>query len=219
MAHLISGKQFEEIKAFYLEVDINRDGEISEKELVDAAIAKIENCTENDITMIKKMCDLDGSGTISFVEFLEMMAQFQYNKKRSACGMKCLFKAFDTDGNGVLSKEELKRAWMMFMNKDEEVAEKSITNLMEKYDKDGDGKISYDEFVRGLFKIKKGKRKGRIPRKNTKKVEDGKKKRVQRRMLKNAKKENPEIDEKPKEEENTDIPNEGSTVDESTEVE
>ena len=40
--------------------------------------------------------------------------------------MKCLFKAFDTDQDGVLSRDELKRAWMMFMNKNEETAEESI---------------------------------------------------------------------------------------------
>ena len=55
MAFQLSGKQFEEIKAFYLEVDKNKDGVISEKELLDAALAKAENCTEDDIKMIKDM--------------------------------------------------------------------------------------------------------------------------------------------------------------------
>ena len=198
MAQKLTGKQFEEIKAFYVKIDENGDGVISETELVDAALATVENCTEDDIKMIKGICDLDGSGTISFTEFLDMMAQFQYNKRRSACGMKCLFKAFDTDKDGVLSRDELKRAWMMFMNKNEETAEESIKGLMEKFDKDGDGKINYDEFLRGIFAIKKGKRRGRWVRRGTgEKGENGeegekkKKKRLRKRMLKNAKKDEP----------------------------
>ena len=198
MAQKLTGKQFEEIKAFYVKIDKNGDGVISETELVDAALATVENCTEDDIKMIKGICDLDGSGTISFTEFLDMMAQFQYNKRRSACGMKCLFKAFDTDKDGVLSRDELKRAWMMFMNKNEETAEESIKGLMEKFDKDGDGKINYDEFLRGIFAIKKGKRRGRWVRRGTgEKGENGeegekkKKKRLRKRMLKNAKKDEP----------------------------
>jgi len=201
MAQKLTGKQFEEIKAFYVKIDKNGDGVISETELVDAALATVENCTEDDIKMIKGICDLDGSGTISFTEFLDMMAQFQYNKRRSACGMKCLFKAFDTDKDGVLSRDELKRAWMMFMNKNEETAEESIKGLMEKFDKDGDGKINYDEFLRGIFAIKKGKRRGRWVRRGTgEKGENGeegekkKKKRLRKRMLKNAKKDEPSND-------------------------
>ena len=201
MAQKLTGKQFEEIKAFYVKIDKNGDGVISETELVDAALATVENCTEDDIKMIKGICDLDGSGTISFTEFLDMMAQFQYNKRRSACGMKCLFKAFDTDKDGVLSRDELKRAWMMFMNKNEETAEESIKGLMEKFDKDGDGKINYDEFLRGIFAIKKGKRRGRWVRRGTgEKGENGeegekkKKKRLRKRMLKNAKKDEPSKD-------------------------
>ena len=195
MAQKLTGKQFEEIKAFYVKIDKNGDGVISETELVDAALATVENCTEEDIKMIKGICDLDGSGTISFTEFLDMMAQFQYNKRRSACGMKCLFKAFDTDKDGVLSRDELKRAWMMFMNKNEETAEESIKGLMEKFDKDGDGKINYDEFLRGIFAIKKGRRRGRVVRKSTgekkennEEGEKKKKKTLRKRMLKNAKK-------------------------------
>ena len=198
MAQKLTGKQFEEIKAFYVKIDKNGDGVISETELVDAALATVENCTEDDIKMIKGICDLDGSGTISFTEFLDMMAQFQYNKRRSACGMKCLFKAFDADKDGVLSRDELKRAWMMFMIKNEETAEESIKGLMEKFDKDGDGKINYDEFLRGIFAIKKGKRRGRWVRRGTgEKGENGeegekkKKKRLRKRMLKNAKKDEP----------------------------
>jgi calcium-binding protein CML len=181
-----------------------KDGFISEKELVEVSLTKIENCTEEDQKLIRDVCDVDGDGKIDFMEFLEMMAQFQYNKRRTACGMNNLFKAFDVDKDGFLSKDELKRAWMMFMNAKEEVAEKNVTQLMAKHDKDGDGKINFDEFVGGLFNISHGKRRGRMSRNAVPEGEDAKAKKKTKRKsknsLKNAKKESTDGEAEKKEE-------------------
>ena len=55
------------------------------------------------------MLDIDRDGTITFYEFLQMMADFKYNTQNTEKGLKSMFKAFDTNGDGVLSKEELSR--------------------------------------------------------------------------------------------------------------
>ena len=157
MAFHLTGEEFEAIKAAYLQVDKDKNGVISETELVDAALDQIENCTEEDIAAIKGMCDLDGDGTISFCEFLTMMAEFQYDKGQSEIGLKAMFKAFDRNGDGALSKDEITRAWKMFINPDSETADKDIDECMAKCDLDGDGKISYDEFVKGVLEAKEYK--------------------------------------------------------------
>lgn len=130
MAHNLSGAEFEEIKKAFFEVDQDGDGVISENELVDAAFGKVDNCTEEDCAAIRAMCDLDDDGKISFCEFLEMMAEFQYDKGQSELGLKALFRAFDRNNDGVLSKDEIKRAWQMFINPDEEASEVEVTDWL-----------------------------------------------------------------------------------------
>ena len=154
MAFNLTGDEFEAIKAAYLSVDKDGNGVITEKELVDAALEQIPDASEEDIESIREMCDLDGDGTINFCEFLQMMAEFQYNKQSSQLGLTSMFKAFDRNGDGVLSKDEILRAWKMFINPDAEAAEKEVEMCMAKCDLDGDGKISYDEFVQGVLDTK-----------------------------------------------------------------
>ena len=154
MAYNLTGDEFEAIKAAYLAIDKDRNGFISEKELVNAAFEQIEDYNEEDAVAIKRMCDLDKNRTLTFCEFLEMMAEFQYNKQQSEIGLKSMFKAFDRNGDGSLSKEEITRAWKMFINPDKESAEKDIEECMAHCDLDGDGTISYEEFVQGFLKIK-----------------------------------------------------------------
>lgn len=157
MAYNLTGDEFEAIKAANLSIDEDLKGFISEKELVDAVIDQMEGCEEEDIAVIKQMCDvhdLDGDGTLSFCEFLEMMAEFQYNLQQSEIGLLSMFKAFDRNGDGSLSKEEITHAWEMFINPDLESAEKDIAECIAYCDLDGDGKISYEEFVKGILKIK-----------------------------------------------------------------
>ena len=151
MAFNLTGEEFEAIKEAYLSIDTNRDGIISEEELVNAALDQVKGCTEEDIEAIKLMCDLEKDGTMTFCEFLEMMAEFEYNKDQSELGLKAMFKAFDRNGDGILSKDEIKRAWKMFINPDEESAEREVNECIDRCDINGDGYISYDEFVQGIL--------------------------------------------------------------------
>ena len=154
MAYNLTGDEFEAIKAAYLAIDKDRNGFISEKQLVNAALQQIDDFKEEEAESIKTMCDVDEDRTLTFCEFLEMMAEFQYNKKQSEIGLKAMFKAFDRNGDGLLSKDEIKRTWKMFINSDEKSAEKDIDECIAHCDLDGDGMISYDEFVLGILKIK-----------------------------------------------------------------
>lgn len=60
-----------------------------------------------------------------------------------------VFKLFDKDGNGLITKEELKEG----LNKlGERMSEQDILELVEAADIDGDGNINFEEFV-GLMKL------------------------------------------------------------------
>ncbi len=58
------------------------------------------------------------------------------------------FKCMDLDGNGFISKEELKQMVQNTMQK--EIDENEIDEMMDEADQDGNGLIDFDEFVRIL---------------------------------------------------------------------
>ena len=52
---------------------------------------------------------------------------------------------FDIDGNGVISRQELKETMMKL---DDSLTDENIQAMMEEVDADHDGSISYVEFAR-----------------------------------------------------------------------
>jgi Ca2+-binding EF-hand superfamily protein len=62
--------------------------------------------------------------------------------KENSRKMKQLFKSFDQDGDGELTREELKAGIKQCMALDD-CHEDDLTVLMERMDKDGNGTISY----------------------------------------------------------------------------
>ena len=62
--------------------------------------------------------------------------------------MKKAFGKFDKDGSGELDLREMNDAVKMYLNG---IDEKRVAALVQKYDTQGDGKISYHEFVHMLL--------------------------------------------------------------------
>ena len=58
------------------------------------------------------------------------------------------FKCIDLDGNGTISKDELKEMVQRTMQSD--ISEQEIEEMMNEADTDGDNEINFDEFVKIL---------------------------------------------------------------------
>lgn len=84
--------------------------------------------------------DLNGDGRISFEEFVKMIHDENCTKDR----MIESFKEFDLDGDGVVTKEELKE---ILFKMDESFNEEDIDGLMKSADKNGDNTINFEEFI------------------------------------------------------------------------
>jgi calmodulin len=63
--------------------------------------------------------------------------------------MRSVFNSFDTDGNGVLDKNELKNAFKDFKGG---LTDEEVDALMAEADTNGDGQISFEEFVELIAK-------------------------------------------------------------------
>ena len=154
----ISEKEVAKLKRAFLDLDEDGSGEISLPELKailsDPTLKMNENATEQLMTEFDK----DGSGGIDVSEFLIWMG----NRKNMALKKKIhkaiimkspirqAFRAFDSNGDGFISRSEFKKVMQKQKGRYFCVKEEQLDAMIAQYDRNGDGKVDYDEFVLGM---------------------------------------------------------------------
>ena len=96
---------------------------------------------------IRKMiadADRDGSGVIDFPEFLDMMTQKMAERDPREEMLKA-FRLFDDDETGKISFKNLKR---VAKELGENMTDDEIQEMIDEADRDGDGEIGEEEFMR-----------------------------------------------------------------------
>ena len=86
--------------------------------------------------------DEDGSGTIDFDEFLDMMTAKMSDKDSREDIMK-VFNLFDDDQSGKISLRNLKR---VAKELGETMTDAELLEMIERADNDQDGEINFEEF-------------------------------------------------------------------------
>ena len=100
---------------------------------------------------IKKMIadiDKDGSGTIDFEEFLQMMTAKMGERDFREEIMKA-FRLFDDDETGKISFKNLKR---VAKELGENMTDEELQEMIDEADRGGDGEVSGEEFFRMMKK-------------------------------------------------------------------
>lgn len=140
----LSDEQISEYREAFCMYDKNSDGVITAKELGEVMRALGENPTETEIAGIINEVDVDGSGTIDFDEFLQMMSR-KYTEEDLESDIREAFRIFDKDGNGIISAAELRH---VMTNLGEKLTDDEVDEMLREADIDGDGEINYQEFAR-----------------------------------------------------------------------
>jgi len=130
--------------------DTDGGGTITIKELRQVFETLGQSPSDADLKEMMKEVDRDGSGAIDLEEFCRLMV----TRMNSIDDPKLLaqaFTMFDADGSGSISREELKSMMVNVMGgTGENVSEAEIDDVLNEVDKDGDGDISYEEFVKSM---------------------------------------------------------------------
>jgi calmodulin len=112
-----------------------------------------QNPTDKELKRMINSVDDNGDNEIDFEEFLVLMS----SKKGSGRvdpdrELRDAFKVFDKDGNGSISKSELKH---LMSNLGQRLSDEELDAMMGEVDTDGNGEIDFDEFkqmmVRSLY--------------------------------------------------------------------
>lgn len=132
-------------EAFYY-FDKDRTGYISAKEMPTLLRALGWNPTEQEVNNIMAEVDVDHNGKMDLAEFIVMMHS-QVGSIDTMEEMRIAFRAFDTDGDGRVSKEEFR---LCMLNYGERFLEEDIEVMIRLADLDDNGYIDFGEFVKML---------------------------------------------------------------------
>ncbi|GAB4826593.1 Calcium-dependent protein kinase 15 [Ancistrocladus abbreviatus] len=140
IAQNMSNDEIKGLKAMFANMDTDNSGTITYEELKTGLARLGSKLTETEVKQLMEAADVDGDGTINYIEFITAtMHRHRLQKDEN------LFKAFqyfDKDNSGFITRDELEAAMKEYGVGDEN----SIKEILSEVDTDHDGRINYEEF-------------------------------------------------------------------------
>lgn len=160
MAVQLTGEEFEITRDLFKVMDKDGDGRITASEFKEHINKSKRPDTEQKDTddyveFLMRVYDIDGNGSLEFLEFLQINAFVTYEKKPTEEYIKQLFRALDKDSKGFISADDIKRFCRIFQTVDEiPYDESKVDELIKMLDINGDGEINYHEFITNYYAFK-----------------------------------------------------------------
>ena len=129
-------ENIEEVKKAFAQYDHHITGYISTKKIGSALRNLGFNPTEYELDDMINQWDLDYSGAISVIKFIQIVNKIWNGVDEI---IREAFKIFDSDGSGTIDIEEFKK--VMTTYGEEDIKEREISDMVAKLDIDGDGQI------------------------------------------------------------------------------
>ena len=144
----LTEEQRQEIKEAFDLFDTDGSGAIDAKELKVAMRALGFEPKKDDIKRMIQELDVEGNGVIEFSAFLDLMTVKMAERDPREEMLKA-FRLFDEDETGKISFKNLKR---VAKELGENMSDDEIQEMIDEADRDGDGEINEEEFVRIMKK-------------------------------------------------------------------
>ncbi|XP_054453267.1 uncharacterized protein cetn2 [Anoplopoma fimbria] len=144
----LTEEQKQEIREAFELFDTDGSGYIDVKELKVAMRALGFEPKKEEIKKMIGDVDKDGTGKISFADFLSVMTQKMAEKDSKEEILKA-FRLFDDDETGKISFKNLKR---VAKELGENLTDEELQEMIDEADRDGDGEVNQQEFLRIMKK-------------------------------------------------------------------
>lgn len=166
--NFINFSEIRDLRTAFDLLDRDQDGHVTPEELQFMLRNLGIHVRDELIDDLLREASRTGSGLIDETEFLQWVARIQALKEESSTSsssssststtqaadddltqdLVAAFRVFDRDGNGYITRDELKSAMDMI---GENVTEYQLNEMLELADADKDGRINYEEFARLLL--------------------------------------------------------------------
>ncbi|XP_012507565.1 PREDICTED: centrin-1 [Propithecus coquereli] len=144
----LTEEQKQEVREAFDLFDSDGSGTIDVKELKVAMRALGFEPRKEEMKKMIADVDKEGTGKISFNDFLAVMTQKMAEKDTKEEILKA-FKLFDDDETGKISFKNLKR---VANELGEHLTDEELQEMIDEADRDGDGEVSEEEFLRIMKK-------------------------------------------------------------------
>ncbi|THD22425.1 Caltractin [Fasciola hepatica] len=146
--HELTEDQKQEIREAFDLFDTDKTGSIDVKELKVAMRALGFEPKREEIRKLLTEFDCDSKETVEFSDFMKMMSVKMQDKDAKEEILKA-FKLFDDDETGKISFKNLKR---VAKELGENITDEELQEMIEEADRDGDGEVNEQEFLRIMKK-------------------------------------------------------------------
>uniref|UniRef100_A0A7S4UEJ7 EF-hand domain-containing protein n=1 Tax=Alexandrium monilatum TaxID=311494 RepID=A0A7S4UEJ7_9DINO len=131
-------------------LDVDGNGQLDPNEILGVA-----ELTENPLVQrVISVFDKDGNGTVSFIEFLLGLAKLAAGTSEEA-KLRFAFSIYDVNNDGYISNGDLFTVMKMMVG--DNLGEVQLQQLVDRQivsaDRDGDGKLSFEEFKEAVHSI------------------------------------------------------------------
>lgn len=124
-------------------LDRNGDGLLSPQEIREGLISHALEVPQS-LEDILRGVDSDGSGCLDYTEFVAATVDRRIYAQRGV--LRAAFRTFDLDGDGKISKQELRQVLGREEGDERTPSERRIDSLLGEADADGDGYVDFEEF-------------------------------------------------------------------------
>lgn len=143
--------QIAELREIFRSFDKNSDGSLTQLELGSLLRSLGLTPSPEQLDALTQRADTNNNGLIEFSEFVALVAPELLpgpdNCPYPEDQLRRIFKMFDRDGNGFITAAELAHSMARLGHA---LTAEELTGMMKEADMDGDGQISFKEFVRAI---------------------------------------------------------------------
>ncbi|KAH0934716.1 hypothetical protein HID58_011833 [Brassica napus] len=160
---MLNKLKVEEMKKEFRLCDIDQNGFITASELRYVLTKYGGDYTDEDVCKTIETYDVDGDGRISYDEFVKMCARIEkldagVDKlvtsvtlpEEKMQEMKATFMLFDVGNNGFITAADFQ---LSEKSDGKKLTEEEAYNMLRNFDADGNGRVSFDEFVKRYMAI------------------------------------------------------------------
>ena len=141
----LSEQEICELREAFNIFDVNSEGTIDKEKLPLLLFSLKQYPTKEELETTMKNEGLDKNDQINFEQSLKILGKRVNTKKVDEDAyLRTLFNSMDRNQNGMISIHEIR---YIVLHSNEQISEKDLELLMEKVDSDGDGLISFEEFL------------------------------------------------------------------------